>query len=674
MLFAALVIERETLKWADLPLALMSWVQDAGVIATLGLLLVGLSRLLNRQSLFGQHGNALHQLAGICGCVAVGCLAVFLVLLQLQGTIRVATEDPRVFQYLFTTHQHLFLTIGGTAALVGVSVPVVVALLTTIRWRRIHAIALLSVKEALRGRVVWVFALMALVYLFSDWFVTYRERDQVRAYMGVIYWATAVLMLVTSALLGSFSIPNDVVRQTIHTVVTKPVERYEIVLGRFLGYGFLLTVGLVVLSALSLVYVSRGVTPAAAEESYKGRVPIFGDRLTFHGTGKETVGENVGREWTYRSYIRGKSPQALHAPRQYGIWTFNTLPANLKTRKDPIPFEFTLDIYRTTKGEEDQGVFCVLIFARGSLSVPEVERQLELFKQEQMRKQGVIEDRYSKPRQQARTQEEKDQIEEKIQKEYQDLEERLASQFGVYQVAGVQVSDYVTQSLTVPAGVIKDLIEYAETAQPRHADGTPAPVLKVLITIGDDIASRQQLVGMARRDLYLLSAELPFWQNYAKWVVGIWCNSMLVLGIAVACSTYLSGIISLLCAVFFYLAGFIVEFIKALAEGRLEGGGPFEAATRMYSRLPLAAPLEPSPLTSLLQQLDAVYRYWLGLVLKIVPEMDRFNLTEYVSSGFDIPLGEVLFLDNILPLLGYLLPWGVLAFYTINSREVANPT
>jgi hypothetical protein len=49
-------------------------------------------------------------------------------------------------------------------------------------------------------------------------------------------------------------------------------------------------------------------------------------------------------------------------------------------------------------------------------------------------------------------------------------------------------------------------------------------------------------------------------------------------------------------------------------------------------------------------------------------------LTSYVAEGFNIPWGDVLFLDTFLPLVGYLLPWAILAFYLMKFREVANPT
>src|SRR5262249_33298152 len=201
-----------------------------------------------------------------------------------------------------------------------------------------------SLKEALRKRVVLVFAAMALIFLFADWFVSYKAENQIRNYVRVVYWSILPLFLLTAGLLGAFSIPNDVKNQVIHTIVTKAVEKFEIVLGRFLGYGILLTVGLAVVGGLSLIYVLRGVNPDAAYESQKARVPIYGN-LGFLGT----KGDSVGREWDYRKYISGPQPGQVNAPHQYAVWFFRDLPSELGERTSPVIFEFTFDIFRLNR-------------------------------------------------------------------------------------------------------------------------------------------------------------------------------------------------------------------------------------------------------------------------------------------------------------------------------------
>src|SRR5262249_32482302 len=243
------------------------------------------------------------------------------------------------------------LTLAGACALLVVLLPFT-ANMVRFRARRIWGLAKLSFKEAVRRRVLWVFLALLLVLLFASWFIQSKSEDQVRTYVQVVSFSMSVLLLVVAALLASFGIPTDMKQQTIHTILTKPVERFEVVLGRFLGYIGLLTLILVVVSAVSLLYVLRGIDPDAAYESLKARETMFGD-LEFEGTKDRDKATNVGKPWEYRTYIFGPEPQQ---PTQCGVWQFTDLKSLADRKK--VRCEFTFDIYRTTKGRINEGVFC----------------------------------------------------------------------------------------------------------------------------------------------------------------------------------------------------------------------------------------------------------------------------------------------------------------------------
>jgi len=146
-----------------------------------------------------------------------------------------------------------------------------------------------------------------------------KRENELQNYVTIVFWPLTFLMIVSSALIAAFGIPTDIKQQTIHTVVTKPVERFEIVLGRFLGYSLLMSAVLLVLTTLCLGYVLRigaGINPDAAAESLKAREPVYG-RLAFQRVGNAYTAEeysvevaredsalNVGREWDYHKYIR----------------------------------------------------------------------------------------------------------------------------------------------------------------------------------------------------------------------------------------------------------------------------------------------------------------------------------------------------------------------------------
>jgi ABC-type transport system involved in multi-copper enzyme maturation permease subunit len=634
MIFASLVIEREPTTWAQFPAAVAAWLQDAGSLSALALLIWCLAYVIQRPAGISRDWNWVKTAFAGAAIASFVLFVLYGALLFIQGVQLVPINPDNLragTRPVYTYAQRMVGAAAGLFAILAVALPVVVDLVTRIRWRRIWALALLSLKEARRRRVVWVFSAMALVFLFVDWFVPYRPADQVRNYVRVFYWSMTPLFLVTASLLGAFSIPADVKSQTIHTVVTKPVERYEIVLGRFLGYGILLTVGLVGMSLLSLLYVARGVSEEARQESYKARVPVFG-LLSFAGT----KGENVGREWDYRRYITGPNPQLGKQPIQYAVWTFPHLPADLASRAkdDKVRFEFSFDIFRTTKGKEAHGVFCTFTFAPGKLDAP----QVEALKQEH------------------------DQLVKKMPTQ---ANEEMIKRAGFYELGGKEIFDYQTSFVDVPVSLVQKLLQEQSGDQ---------PALKVLVNVNQDKqGSQNQLVGVAQPDFYLLANELPFWQNYLKGTIGLWYSMILVLGLAVVLSTYLSGIISWLCTMFLFLAGYFLDYIQTLASGRVEGGGSMEAAYRLFNRTSLNAPLDQSATLSVLIGFDEVYRWILNRVLKIIPDVNRFDLTAYVAEGFNISWGEVLFLDTFLPLVGYLLPWACLAFYLMKFREVANP-
>jgi hypothetical protein len=115
----------------------------------------------------------------------------------------------------------------------------------------------------------------------------------------------------------------------------------------------------------------------------------------------------------------------------------------------------------------------------------------------------------------------------------------------------------------------------------------------------------------------------------------------------------------------------IVGFIQEVALGRTQGGGPFEAFIRLARGANLMAPLEQTATIKTAIYLDVVFRFLLRPFILVIPDVQRYDLKDYVAQGFDVS-GAQIFADNIVPLAGYLIPWIVLAFYMMRSREIAS--
>ena len=274
---------------------------------------------------------------------------------------------------------------------------------------------------------------LALVFLFGNWYVPYKPDDQVRTYVGLVDYAMVRLLLLSALALAAFSIPTDIRQQTIHTILTKPVERFEVVLGRFAGFVALLTVILFVMTTLCLIYVLRNIDPAAAAESLMARIPGYGD-LSFENTTRPDRGESVGREWDYRSYIGGPKPGKLA---QVAVWNYAALPAEVASR----PFvrcEFGFDIYRLDKGFENHGISCTFVFQTRQFKKPD-------------------KDRYDKRRQELLNNPDMDNI--------------LAEEFGYYEKVSKTITDFHTQSIDVPSGLFRNAMKDPLQACPEADPG-----------------------------------------------------------------------------------------------------------------------------------------------------------------------------------------------------------
>jgi hypothetical protein len=696
-MFASLTLDREplSLAWDTFVAGLNSWAQITGGFAMVGLVLWLIAYFTSGGGRGGSNAIVRELLGSFAGMMALlllgplGALAIvfglrkkalggepralttalfvgafawaafgYLVLLALylpELVNAITGNEPPSAPHWRIVLQSVLWTLAGASALFAVVLPIL-ADLARLSPRRSWAIARLSFKEAVRRKVLWVFLALLLVVLFASWFIPNKPEDQVRTYVQVVFLAMALLMLLLAALISGFGIPDDIRHQTIHTVLTKPVQRFEIFLGRFLGYTALMTAALVVVSGLSLLYVLRNINPEARQESLKARQPHYGT-LSYQGTKDREKGENVGREWDYRGYVVGK-PRNSPDPTQYAVWKFDDVPRAL--REHPTTrLEFALDIYRTHKGVENQGIFCTFFVESWRFDADN----------------PVMYEKYKA---------EKRLMEDKGER---DSDARLAEKFGYYEFSSKEIQDFHTQWIEVPREVFEDAArppgeaDQARIEELRRRKEWPAKPLRVRVRVD----SSGQFVGMARRDLFFrLDQEDPsgdgdrigFCLNFFKGSVGVWLRLCLMIGLAVALSTYLSGVITLLTTGILYVLGYFQEFITTVALKKNPGGGPLESMMRLVKRPggeSAAGMLDEGTTKQVATWMDEFYSWGLRRILNLIPDVGNYNFfTDFVAEGVSIPPTQMAM--SFLLLLAYLLPWAVLAYYLLKWREIAGST
>jgi hypothetical protein len=648
-MFATLTLERDPLRWQDLPGYLETWIQVGGGLAAVALaiwFLIRVSRSSRGSGVSWPTWQVVLFWLAFAGAFAGYAFYVFLRSPELLAMMGGEGNTSKPTPIGPPQWQEYCLDVGGACAFFAVGLPLLADLLSgRLSLRRIWALARLSFKEAVRRRVLWAFTGFLVVLLFASWFVPYKEEDQIRNYVHVVYWVMTPLLLATAALLASFSIPTDVRSQTIHTIVTKPVERFEVVLGRFLGFVFLMTLVLVVMTGISLLYVVRtttGYSPfsfffpeintEAEFESLRARVPVYGT-LGFRGKDPKFKGLSVGREWEYRQYIGGGTNSTHRA-----VWSFQELPPDLADRPEPtVPCEFSFDIFRTLKGEEGKGVLCSFGFQTRNW-------------------EPGLKSRFERDREQERLKPDADPVA---------IDNMLAEKYGYFEVANKEVKDYHTQSIDIPKGLFKNALASGGTGTGDRVGEEPW-----LIQVFVKCETGGQYLGVARYDFYILAHERSFAWNFVKGAAGLWLRLCIVLAVAVTCSTYLSGVVSFVATMFLYLAGFFQEYVRSLAENTAPGGGPFESLIRLVNREAPTSPLDTTPTNSFALGSDDMYRWVLRRVLNLLPDVDRFDWSDYVAEGFNIAGVNLLSLDSLM-VVGYLLPWALVAYYLIKSREVA---
>ncbi len=84
-------------------------------------------------------------------------------------------------------------------------------------------------------------------------------------------------------------------------------------------------------------------------------------------------------------------------------------------------------------------------------------------------------------------------------------------------------------------------------------------------------------------------------------------------------------------------------------------------------------PLPDTAVSQVSSFLDRIYGgLFLRGVLQLIPDVERFSFTSFVAEGVSVSGGQLLM--SFLYLLGYLVPWAVLAYYLLRWREVAAAT
>ena len=539
--------------------------------------------------------------------------------------------------------------------------------------RRVIALTTLSVKESLRQRVLLVFVVFAAIFLFADWFDTPETQEPVKVTISFVMRATSYLLLLAILFLVAWSLPRDIKDKTIHTVVTKPVRRSEVVLGRVFGFSIIGTILLGVMGTVSLIYVYRSVPPPEVHAVLlsKAQFPSRQQALEWirdHEQLREDELEETETAWRFRqTSVRGllagsfytvawqgpggeqapgvetqlyRSPEATLTARipLYGSLHFQDRDGSQAPKAVNVGYEWDYRSY-IEGGTQAAAIWNFSNLSPGRLqdSLP-LEFTFEVFRTHKgdVGKGVLAQFVLVNPQTNLRWPDYPFEVHE-------------------HRIARRTINRLVTDSDGNQIDVFRDLIYDGKLRIEVHC------------------ISPSQYLGVAQADLYVKAADAPFLTNFLKGLAGIWLQMFLVVSVGVAASTFLSGHVAGLTTAALMLCGQFAPFLRYLAVGDVEGGGPLESLIRIWGGRNMVTELNPSVWVSISQGIDVVFRNLLWVFTFVVPDMTGYNFSVFVANGFDVPMwGSVASLGIVaLRTLAFTLPTLLIGYFFLKAREIA---
>ena len=104
--------------------------------------------------------------------------------------------------------------------------------------RRMWAVATNTIRQALRMKVAAIFIVLLLVLLPVMGFTATGDgtlKGRLQTFVSYGLSLTSLLLSLLTIIISIYAITSDLEHRQIYTVVTKPIRRYQIILGKVLG-------------------------------------------------------------------------------------------------------------------------------------------------------------------------------------------------------------------------------------------------------------------------------------------------------------------------------------------------------------------------------------------------------------------------------------------------------
>lgn len=637
----------------------------------------------------------------------------------------VATVLGLFFGYLVASFRHgpfeAFYIVAGVS---GQAIPDFIG--TSLR--RVLAIARLAIKEALRRRIVLVtFGIFALALLFGGWFMKTGSDHPDRIYVNFVLWGTQLLVLMMGMLISAFSLPDDIKKKTIYTIVTKPVRSTEIVIGRIVGFGALGTALLALMGLLSFLFVwgtlshsheIAGDTNTTSEFAFVNpelATKETGERVSANALEQGYTGFNSGHR--HRIEIR----EEIRDPNNPPKFLANVINGRTETREDGkvvyqrvfvLPAAGHSHAVRVIGDGENPELELGPAYGYFRARVPKYSQYVGFYDQKGEQTSGIDVGKEWSYRDYIDGGTGTDagslskavfHFENFVESAFQNPEVLpLEMTLGVFRTTKGDIERRVIASLQFKSVSVEgdegirfesdpidfETNEYTLQVQPisrslsgRKVDAKGNLIEEGVFDLFDDYGAngqlelelrcldRNQYIGVARADVYFRSRDNSYALNFAKGYIGIWCQMMIVISMGVAFSTFLSAPIVMLSSIMAIIVGFCTPFIRNIDDPELTGGGPIESLYRLVTQKNMQESLGEGIFVTLMQQLDMLAVKSMESLTYIVPNFAQLNFSDFLTYGYSVD-NDRIFVAMMIA-FSFCLGLSVLGYFCLKTREIA---
>jgi len=149
---------------------------------------------------------------------------------------------------------------------------IVLAIIAAVAWFTPWSIALFTFREGLRKKTLIGFLILSILVIFGSMFMTAMMYDtggtvatdvDVKLIKDICITAISIFGVLIAIFISASVVPTEIENKVVYTVLSKPVRRFQYLLGKFVGVQIIVAVNLLLMGVLFSIalYIKEPIFP-----------------------------------------------------------------------------------------------------------------------------------------------------------------------------------------------------------------------------------------------------------------------------------------------------------------------------------------------------------------------------------------------------------------------------